>query len=407
MLQKVLAIVIVFIGLTAVIFPFASGDQAYFIGDSYYINLKDSVDQKYEPYINSLVQQDLSKKAAREKKELRTALKPKADSIETQIIVATEKKNGLKLEKLRIVKQEFQTKLIDDENEIDEKYSIRSLSEKELKNLISAKKDSVSLSDYLVAIANELVNPTKDENVTALSSKDIQINKINQQSTTPFLISGLLIVLCGALIYAAQSNLINFAALQTKLIISSVLGIACVIVAGLSYYSFADRLAFEKELASRELEVKEKLLDIRDLQLSYFEAKNKYCNKWEKLIDFAKNDSVKIVKYLVNKDDTAAVNQALQQGLELEEIQWKKVAEVTFPNKKVDIDAIARVPYSKENFELNAGIIKRNERDVHVFEVKTLKYNFVKNLSILPENFDKQKALVVGSMIEPSTEGNW
>ena len=72
MLQKTLALVVVLIGLTAVIFPFTSGDQAYFIEDSYYINIKDSVDQTYEPYINTLIQQDLNRAASFEKKELRT-----------------------------------------------------------------------------------------------------------------------------------------------------------------------------------------------------------------------------------------------------------------------------------------------------------------------------------------------
>jgi hypothetical protein len=78
-----------------------------------------------------------------------------------------------------------------------------------------------------------------------------------------------------------------------------------------------------------------------------------------------------------------------------------------FPNQKIDLKNIAYVPFSDNPFEINAGIVDKNGRNIHVFEVKTSKYDFVKELSTLPENFDKDKSLIIGSMNEPTTESNW
>lgn len=407
MFQKFLALFIILIGLIITTIPFVAGEKAYFIGDSYYINMKDSIDLGYEPFLKSLVQKERSKLAFNDKKQLRETLKLIGDSLEKELFLAKDKNKVTKIEQINIAKNELQLEIDEKEALIDEKYNAENLDQEAYQKLFQNLKDKTSLQQYITAIANEMVNPARDPNIQKINDDEIQVKDVNLQSKKAFLISGIFILLTGIFLLLVQQNIILLHINKHKYISIGVLIIACIYIGSQNYFTFSDRIKFDNALAKREKEVKEKMNDIRTLQITYFESKSKYCNSWDKLKEFAKNDSIQIIKHLVNKDDTAAVNLAVKSGLPLEETSWESVAKYAFPNKTVNISDIDIIPYSKEQFDLNAGIIKRNERDVHVFEIKTTKYNFVKNISYIPDNFDKNSALTIGSMIEPTTEGNW
>ena len=71
MAQKILSSIIILIGILVIIFPFTGGKDAYFIGDNFYINIKDSVESKYEPYLTKLATSQRTKLTFQEKKELK------------------------------------------------------------------------------------------------------------------------------------------------------------------------------------------------------------------------------------------------------------------------------------------------------------------------------------------------
>ena len=82
-----------------------------------------------------------------------------------------------------------------------------------------------------------------------------------------------------------------------------------------------------------------------------------------------------IVKYLVNKDDSAAVNRAKRNKQPLEEIVKVSVNEKIFKGKTpFNLDSLAYIPFTKEKFDINSGTIEKNNRQIHVFEVKTKIY---------------------------------
>lgn len=84
------------------------------------------------------------------------------------------------------------------------------------------------------------------------------------------------------------------------------------------------------------------------------------------------------------------------------------VSEKLFKGKTpFNLDSLAYIPFTKEKFDINSGTIEKNNRQIHVFEVKTKIYTFIQNLPYVPENFDKSKIIILGSMLEPTTEGNW
>ena len=407
MIQKIVSICIVIIGLFLFVFPFTSGDNAYFIKDTYFLNITDSVDKGYEPYLKMLVQKERSELAFVEKKQLYKDSKKKGDELDRSAMIAMEKKDAMLSEKVNIGKNELTMFLMEKEAEIDNKYNVDNLPVAEFTKLFDAVKAKVSQEQYLVAVANEVINPTQNEKIKPIFFKDISIQKVNLQNKSAFILSGLLLMGIGFYLLLFEIGIIKLENRVVKNTSILVFLFLCFLMSAKTYYSIDNRIEFDKTLAIREKAVKEKLMDIRALELTYFEKKKKYCNNFEDLINFALNDSVKIVKYLVNKDDTAAVNLALKKGLKLEDEVYVKALEKALNNKKINIKDLAIVPYTKESFQINAGIIDKNGRDVHVFEVKTSKFLFVKELSTLPENFDKSKSLVLGSMAEPTTEGNW
>jgi len=115
---------------------------------------------------------------------------------------------------------------------------------------------------------------------------------------------------------------------------------------------------------------------------------------------------------LVNKNDTNAVNQAIRTGKALEDTIYLPVADKVYgAANKVVLDSVCFVPYSQDTFIVKTGYVERNEKEIKVMLIQTDKSVFVKNLKIFPENFDnfvaRKPALSVGSLNEPTTEGNW
>ena len=83
-----------------------------------------------------------------------------------------------------------------------------------------------------------------------------------------------------------------------------------------------------------------------------------------------------------------------------------------------NIDELAIVPFTKGkvNFEIKAGPVERANFDVPVFEVKCYKKDYLAEIKaqellhndiLLLKEDDKFPGLKLGSLTEPSTDGNW
>jgi hypothetical protein len=80
------------------------------------------------------------------------------------------------------------------------------------------------------------------------------------------------------------------------------------------------------------------------------------------------------------------------------------------------IDSLRYVPYSNGDlFEIAAGEIDRGGIKVSVYEIKAPYTSYMKgldrqlviNLTKTKKDIDKYPGLKVGSLLEPSTDGNW
>jgi hypothetical protein len=81
-----------------------------------------------------------------------------------------------------------------------------------------------------------------------------------------------------------------------------------------------------------------------------------------------------------------------------------------------DINSLRFIPFTnQELFELNAGEVDRGGIKVSVYEIKAHYNTFLKgldrqyviNLIKSKEDINKYPGLKLGSMDEPSTDGNW
>lgn len=408
MIQKLSSFTLIIVGFIILIFPFFSGDDAYFIGKDFYINQTDSVNLKYEPYMEQLAAAQMNKKSFKFKKELRESLKPVGDSLEVAAINANKRKNPLIIKEINHAKDSLNKLTISKEIEIENQFNFYNLPAEQQNEMIQSLKDSISRADFLIILANEAYNPKDLSSIPEVNREDINIQQINQQDKTPFLFSGILVIIAGLVFLLYTFQMLPLHNLGFKLgIIFFLIFIVALLTYNL-YKSVDDRLQFENALEIRKKKVIKRLNHIRNLQLIYLEENERYSENWEELTQFTKEDSIEITKYLVNKDDSAAVNRAKRQGLPLEEIIKVSVIEKAFDGKApFKVDSLSYIPFTKEQFELDAGVLEKNEREIHVFEVKTNIYTFIKNLPYVPENFDKDKQLILGSMLEPTTEGNW
>lgn len=202
-------------------------------------------------------------------------------------------------------------------------------------------------------------------------------------------------------------------------------------------------IKFNNELATRETPIKVSLVDIRNAEVFYKQAHNKYTADFDSLVNYCKTDSIPIVsmrpKIIVNEsfdtifstsidtlkfikiaDSIASLRKQFIQELEIQlEVKNLEAALGQF-----NIDEMKLVPGGDGKvFEIESGTIPRNGLDVPVFEVRTpyevymAKPNKsfsqekwderVRNLKDEKESIGKYAGVKIGSMEEAILDGNW
>jgi hypothetical protein len=182
------------------------------------------------------------------------------------------------------------------------------------------------------------------------------------------------------------------------------------------YESVSIPIRFEKEKTKRYTEIIQRLKDIRTAQNAYKDAKGKFANNFDDLINFVNNDSLPIARNLGSYDedyyteqqaldsgiiithlpDTLTAERAVQLGLVVRDTVKIPVKESIF-NPNFVADSLRYVPYSGVEFKIGAGeVMTGSEVKVKVFEV----YD--------PDPFDIWDTLRVGSLTEANNSaGNW
>ena len=179
-------------------------------------------------------------------------------------------------------------------------------------------------------------------------------------------------------------------------------------------------IKFNNEQKAREAKVVERLIDIRNAEVLYKNANNKYTADFDSLIQFCQTAEIPIVKIVPDPTDTTftrTINDTLGFVKVMDSIKSTR--------ENFNINDLKYVPFAEnhQQFELEAGMIKRNGIDIPVFEARTpyevylatpgANFNEKEwnqrrdNAKAEKESINRYAGLRVGSMEEATTDGNW
>ena len=217
----------------------------------------------------------------------------------------------------------------------------------------------------------------------------------------------------------------------TVIQIALILGI--ILLALLIYRSIVRPEKFNNIYEARKKEVIAKLENIRTLQGFYKTEKGSYAKNFDMLKDFYNNGKMTVVVKEGSVPDTLSEAEAIKLKIVRRDtilVDAKDEISRTLP--AMDINKINTIPYSKgESFEMTADTIRKGSILVHVYQVIAYRHQYLKDLdsdprikeafigSFLFSGMQKQflgpkfdyreniKDLILGSLVEASTDGNW
>jgi hypothetical protein len=194
-------------------------------------------------------------------------------------------------------------------------------------------------------------------------------------------------------------------------IIQTVL-IAIIVVLGyLIYDSIMTPVRFDNVKKQREAVVISYLKGIRSAEFIYRQLNDRYTGSFDTLINFMGTAEIPVVKMVPDPTDTTYTRTINDT------VGYVRVADSLFgKNPKFDYHKINIIPFSNDStFKLQAGVIKKGGVMVNVFQAEApysaylagLDKQLVINLIASQTEIKKYPGLKVGSMTEPSTDGNW
>ena len=190
---------------------------------------------------------------------------------------------------------------------------------------------------------------------------------------------------------------------------------------------------FNQVYEARKVEVINKLNNIRSLQTFYKNEKGSYAKNFDQLKEFLNNGTLRVVIKEGNVPDSMTEAQALKKKLiKRDTVVLNAKDEILKSIPELDVNTFDIVPYSNnEQFLIDADTLRTGNVTVHVYEVKALKSQYLNNLDkdpritkaflgkvlygnlqkqFLGPNFDYKENindLILGSLTEASTNGNW
>ena len=214
-----------------------------------------------------------------------------------------------------------------------------------------------------------------------------------------FILSSVSLILIGAISYLSALNLLNKG---SRMIVIVVLGLMVLGGSYMTYKSIKDPVDFKNERNRRYAYVIQNLKDLREAQLKYKMVNGKFANEMDTLMNFIKNESFPQIKSVGNVPDTLTRQQAIEQGILLLDTTDIPAHQAIFSVKYMEgrkiplvIDSLPYVPFTSSVFEMESSYIERGKVKVPVFQITD------------SNPFDKYKVLMVGSLTDPTTSGNW
>lgn len=195
-------------------------------------------------------------------------------------------------------------------------------------------------------------------------------------------------------------------------IINIALALLAILFGYLVYNSIRQPVVFANTKTEREIKVVQNLKDIRSTQGLFKENYNRYTADFDSLIEFIKTGELPVVNIIPDPNDTTFTKTINDT------VGYINVLDSLFGSRpNFNVEELRYIPFSspKQEYEIQAGYIVRGGMNVPVFEVKAhyktylngLDPQRIRNEAAQREDVNKYPGMKVGSMTEPSTDGNW
>jgi hypothetical protein len=191
---------------------------------------------------------------------------------------------------------------------------------------------------------------------------------------------------------------------------ASVIGLILIPVAGYLAFQNVDvvqsDIQFKNQTNYRYNVVRERLEKIREAQITYRNEKGQFAENFDILIEFVRNGKMKIIKKVGNEDDSLQV----ATGKVRRDTLFVPVLGNGFNPADYPIDSLKYIPYGQgQMFNLSAGILGAEGAEYRppVFEASANFRTFMSDLGTKYGKIVPDSLIKVGSMVEPTTNGNW
>lgn len=205
-----------------------------------------------------------------------------------------------------------------------------------------------------------------------------------------------------------------------KIAIQAILWVLCAVFSYQIYDSINGPISFNKTKNERYAQVINRLKTIRKAQIAHKDVKGFYANNFDSLVNFVENG----IFTLVEKRDSSYLEydrtyriDMLREVVVVDTLGFVPVLDSLFKNDN-SYKIMSQVPVEgvDTEFGLKADIISKNGYRVPVFEVKVAKKIVLhdQNEDLLKQENETVSVdgvngaeIILGSMTEVSTNGNW
>ena len=205
-----------------------------------------------------------------------------------------------------------------------------------------------------------------------------------------------------------------------KIAIQAILWVLCAVFSYQIYDSINGPISFNKTKNERYAQVINRLKTIRKAQIAHKDVKGFYANNFESLVSFVENG----IFTLIEKRDSSYLEydrtyriDMLREVVVVDTLGFVPVLDSLFKNDN-SYKIMSQVPVEgvDAKFGLKADIISKNGYRVPVFEVKVAKKIVLhdQNEDLLKQENETVSVdgvngaeIILGSMTEVSTNGNW
>lgn len=210
---------------------------------------------------------------------------------------------------------------------------------------------------------------------------------------------------------------------MVKKIAQIVLAVVIVGLVYVIYQQISTPIRFDKELATRQAAVIERIKDIRTAQRAFKSKYMRFTNSFDSLEQFILNDTLELERKLVDEYDSVAMAQLKKSGRKNVEKFKIAVIDTIFSPRKLtasQVKELRYIPFSdNKEYYLEAGIITTESKVViPVVECRAPYKEFLDTVAFHQEvvnliddqenNFNRYAGVKFGSMEAGNNEaGNW